>query len=410
MVQKISQLVVASVLILTLVHPALAVDEAPVTVYPADLRALARYSSRDTFHATTQFPRRALYYLASSLSDADAAMIARWDYAVLALENQYTSPSQLRQIKTLNPNIRLAFYFPINEANLAALEPPTGALHELAPDLDRNLDFLKKPDGSDVSFWPDAVTYDLTKKNVRAVMIRFLKTVPDQTIWNDAFLDNVWSRVADTPWVQGGVDQNRNGVADDPAKFNRLWIQSSIYFMRDLRRVLPTSMSIVANMSEKNFAYGFLNGRMFEGFPNTLPTEKLIRQNYVSTAWRRPRTVIVHGEGNIDQVDRWTRVTTFTLMADGFVAYDHGPVPNDGPNDTGRHDVRWWNDELYRSIGQALGPSRFYVQSKTYIREFSGAVVIHNPDPVAKTIEVIKRDKTRVRVTVPPQNGLIVRW
>jgi len=379
-------------------------------VYRLYVSRLKQYSPRDTFHATTMYPRRALYYLYPYLTDDAAVRIARWDYAVLALENQYTSRPQLETIKRLNPNIRLAFYFPMNEANVEALENPNGSLHALAPLLDRDQDFLKKPDGSDVSFLPDAITYHLLRPNVWAAMVQFLTTEPDYSLWNDIFLDNVWSKVTYTPWVQSGVDSNRNGIADTPRIFNQKWINASIAFMRSLRKALPTDRRIVANMSEKNFSPTPLNGRMFEGFPNTLPSERFILQNYVANIpWRKPLTMIIHAEGNEDEWEKWNRAVTFTLLGDGYVAYDHGPVPNQGPVDTGRHDVLWWNEELYQSIGAAKSPRLYSSRMKMYVREFEQAVLLYNPTTVARTVIVQKRDASEVRVIVPPLNGRLVR-
>lgn len=379
-------------------------------VYRLHVSRLKQYPARDTLHATTVYPRRALYYLVPTLTEDDAQQIARWDYAILALENQYTSRPQLETIKRLNPNIRLAFYFPINEANVVALESPTGSLHALAPRLDRDQDFLKKPDGSDVSFWPDAITYHLLRPNVRTAMIQFLTSEPDYSIWNDIFLDNVWSRVTYTPWVQAGVDANRNGIADTPRIFNRKWIGASISFMRGLRKALPAERRIVANMSEKNFSPTPLNGRMFEGFPNTLSSEKSILQNYIANMpWRKPLTMIIHAEGNQEEWEKWNRAVTFTLLGDGYVAYDHGPVPNQGPVDTGRHDVLWWNDELYQSIGRAKSPRTYSALAKVYIREFEQAILVYNPTSVDRTFVVNQRDGREVRVTVPANNGRLVR-
>ena len=157
--RQVTSALVAVVMLAT-GRPLAALDPTlPPTVYSASVRQNSRYSVRDTFHATTIFPRHALYYLAPRLSNDDATAIAKWDYAVLALENQYTSPDQLRLIKQINPSIRLAFYFPINEANVNSMSDATGGLHELAPMLDREKDFLHKPDGTDVSFWPDAPSY-----------------------------------------------------------------------------------------------------------------------------------------------------------------------------------------------------------------------------------------------------------
>lgn len=374
------------------------------------LSSLTPYNrAQQTKYATMVFPRRAVYYLMPTLSMAEAEQLAQWDLAVLAMDVQYTSPEAVRYLKQLNPNIRLLTYFAVNEASPDSLNNPTGSLHDLNGGLTGD-DWLYTPQGTPVVFWPGTQTYNLLNQDTRHKLVQFLQSAPDQTMWDGIFLDNVWRDVSKSSWVQAGVDADRDGQADAPRVFNKQWVTSTQDFVHELRNAVGPNLTLTANMSGDNFLTDVLNGRMYEGFPNTLPSFASFSLNYVTqeSRWEPITTNIIHTEGNPDDINALRRGLTFALMADGFSAFDHGPNASTVPGDTGFHDQLIWNADLYQPIGRAITKG-YLLSSGLMVREFTDAIVIYNPTLSARVLRIILRNGSTVSASVNAEDGAIVR-
>lgn len=345
------------------------------------------------------YPRVANYYLLNQMPVASADTLAKYDVIVVAAENQLTSPKTLKRIHKLNRKALVVAYYASNEITYDGLTKPTMAFwKQLAESLGEN-DWLHNTDGSYNVFWPGCRTYNLTQKATADKLVRFIVRSLDRKLCDGVFIDNIWYDVANV--FKGQVDADRNGVADDRAELSRQWVANERYLLAELRRQLGPKIFILANEGGANQMVATLNGRMFEGWPQTLPTVdlSLVAYRQFNDSAATPSAIIVHSGGKQSDERAVRFGLGFTLLGDGFFAYDVGPS---------FHACLWWYPEFDVPLGAPLGPAKDVPELGIWMREFTGGVVLWNPTYDAKTITLLNpTDNTRQDVRVPMRDAVI---
>lgn len=362
---------------------------------------------------TRQYPKLANIYLTNSLTDDQARALARYDLVVLGLENQHNNPRPLQLIRQTNPDCRLLAYVSTNEfpeGSYAKNEDAEGPWHDLRTRFQER-HFLRAPNGEYASFWPGTKPYNFTLPEIAVTLVNFVSEEFDWRIWNGVFWDNVWS---DVSWYNNGqVDADLDGKPDNMTVFNAQWIYNLNRLMGLSRYRLGPERLIVANESLDNMGQWLINGRLFEGFPNTLGDRSAESLEHLLDLYQKfsrdtcpPSLTIVHTEANPTDSTVVLFGLTFALLSDGYFAVDHGPNSSDIPGDTGWHDRLWWYDEYYQDIGLPLEDSHCQ-GSHVWTREFQKAVVIWNPNYFAIDAKFSLLDGSSIAVTVAPRTGLI---
>lgn len=340
------------------------------------------------------YPRLANYFLSDHLTEEEARALARYDVLVLGLENQVANPEMLKLIRTLNPSVVMLCYIAANEYPVKMQTvPPWDALWTSLT----NDDWLWMPDGQHVQFWQGCWSYNLTRRATAKKLVEFAVTAPDASLWDGVYWDNIWKEV--TWYADGNVDSDRDGHRDMMKEFSRRWVMNEEALLGLTRLRHGHDAIIIANEGGENIGHWVANGRLFEGFPNTLPSIDAIMRNYtgfVENAYP-PAVVIINANGDSTAVGLMRYGFYFTLMSDGYYAYDTGPS---------YHHNLWWYPEFDMQLGSPRGPA--IKELGVWIREFDAGLVLFNAGVIPASIGLDFAGRPH-DVTVPGQEGLILK-
>lgn len=350
------------------------------------------------------YPRLANYFLTDRLNDSERDQLSRWPLIITGWEVQYNSPKQLQALRQGTPGIIILPYIATNEFPLknSAVQP----FDRLWASLDES-DWLYTPADDYVQFWEGCRTFNLTRRATAEKLVAFVLDNLKPKYWDGVFWDNIWYNVE---WYNNGhVDANLDGQPDDMADFNHDWTRNELYLLGSSRLALGQDKVIIANVGGQNLGQWIVNGRMFEDFPNCLGNtstanlNKLLRMylEYCEDAVS-PQLVVVHSSGQMSDSTAVRFGLTFTLMGDGYFAYDEGPS---------NHHCLWWYESYYAPIGQPLGPA--FQENGVWIREFENpdqpTLVFWNPNYEARWFDLSLPDGTTSETFVPMRDGVIYR-
>lgn len=388
-------------------------DQAPANAATTtlDLRTIPVATTSPTTGPTAG--RTADYYLMSRMDAGMVDDLAKYDILVLGLENAVNNRDVLDAIRAKHPAIKILFYMQSNEFPWGGYqnnEPPSGPWHALLASLDTTKHFLLDPTGKPAQFWPGTRSYNLTDQAVPKILGEWIADQFAAYPWDGVFVDNCWT---DMKWYcSGNVDADRNGAKDDMAQFSERWEANLTWLGQIIRYRIGTGKLLVGNIggdtdSNHSFWTPQANGRMFEGFPNTLALRTLCDAYLGPVAWQSPGTTIVHAETNADELDKVRFAWYFTLLGNGAFATDHGP--NSGPNgDSGWHDERRWYPELFNAPRGPAVTNAVRLDSGLWLREFDQVVIAWNPMPSPITVNLTLRNGQKLNVTVPAHDGLSI--
>lgn len=385
----------------------------PVMAAPIDLRSIP-IAPVET-NTGPRAGRTANYYLMARMDMSMVEPLAKYDVLVLGLENAINNREVLDAIRAKHQDVKMFFYVQSNEFPYGGFqnnEAPGGPWHQLLARLDTTRHFLLDPTGKPAQFWPGTRSYNLTDPDVPRILDGWIGDQLAAYPWDGVFIDNVWTNME---WYcSGNVDSDRNGIKDDMKVFSQKWTANLAWFGQLLRLRLGTTKLLLGNIggdtgTNHSFWSDVANGRMFEGFPNTLSLP-VLSTAYLDTSipWKRPGCTIVHCEANENEPDKIQFGWFFTLLGNGTFAVDHGP--NSGPDgDNGWHDQLRWYPELYeRDYGTPVAQAFRDGTSRVWIREYTRGLVTWNPMPTIANLTVILRDGRRIEINVPGHDGQFV--
>ena len=94
-------------------------------------------------------------YFDWNLPEENISTLAKWDVVIVDLDQATEHPERLRELRRLNPNIKLFAYIASEElADAKFLESGSYPMGRLASRIDANW-FLRDPQGNKIYFWPD---------------------------------------------------------------------------------------------------------------------------------------------------------------------------------------------------------------------------------------------------------------
>jgi len=379
---------------------------------------------------TPGYPRLVNLYWKNPVTMADAAQLAKWNMLVLDMQTQTNSADAIREIRRLNPSIIILAYTTANEmpaGRLKDVEPSgSGLWHELASG-DQNVWHLKTYQGNDVVFWPGNVMMNLgTKDGNGRTYANYLVDFYDQKImasglWDGLLFDNTWQNVTQ---VSKDIDIDSDGKPDSIDKINSLWQSNYSNFFSLLRKRLGSRVIIIGNGDGAYQSY--LNGRMFEGFPEFWEggwTGSIQRYSQTDVTGYQPRINIINSDTNntgnkYDYQDMRYGLMS-ALLFNGYYSFDYG---------TNLREQFWWYDEYDAKLGQPIGPARNIlnqapgIQAGVWQRDFANGIVLVNstdkPQNISFDAEYEKLRGTQDtqtnsgaiinKITLPAHDGIIL--
>lgn len=375
---------------------------------------------------TQQSPKLLNLFLDYLITEEDAIQLAKWDIVVLDMDQQFQFPERLREMKRLNPRIKLLAYVSASElADARYAGDPASPSYVLSHGIPEQW-FLHKSDGSRVHAWPGTSLLNATNAGPvsqgrwNLFIGPFIRDQLMSTgLWDGVFLDAAYGDLTST--FGSSLDPDGDGLANPPKENDERWREGMTQLMQNVRSAIGPDKLIMNNSSA---AYASVsNGVLFENFPrygwawpfyefrtslqkNVLPKISAVNTN-------------TNNQENATDYRLMRYGLTSTLVADGFFSFDAG--------DRGHHRT-WWYDEYEAPIGSSRGSARMIRGSGqgavagVWTREYDRGAVFVNSTNRGETIP-LSGEFERLRgtqdpsvnsgavinqVTVPPQDGVIL--
>lgn len=334
---------------------------------------------------TQKPPKLVNFWLGWQLTSENAKELSKWDFVVLDMDQQGRHPEQIRELRKLNPNIRIIAY--IDSSNIASarfVQETYLPGYKLAHHLPESW-FLHR--GKErVGYWPGAWTLNMTEQSPKDEKgQRWMEYLPEfiqnelwsTGLWDGFFLDN--ALIGPTWFVNGGLDMNGDGKADADADVNASWKSGWTKMAQDLRKRLGTRAIIVGNGA---YEYGpYVNGILFEDFPIYGWASGMKGYTASVKSNQQPTFTCVNTNAkNIDNPADYKAMRLglmSTMLSDGYYSFDFGNK---------NHGQTWWYDEYDANIGLASGEmtsmtakSSSNIIEGVWWREYEkGAVVVNS--------------------------------
>lgn len=371
-------------------------------------------------------PKLINFFLGYEIKPDDPAKLAKWDIVVLDMDQTYQFAERVREIKRINPKVKLLAYVNSSEVSEARFRGGAGSPGRKLADRIPESWFLARADGSRIQWWAGNWIMNATD---RAPIVNgqqwndflggFIRDeIMTQGVWDGVFLDAAFGEI--TPTAGAGIDMDRNGIADAAKDIDASWRRGMTELIRKVREANPNILII--NNSSAAYS-GLVNGTLFENFPRygwAWPFAEL-RSSLAKN--QPPKISAINTNTNNQERPNDYRLMryglTSALVADGFFSFDAG--------DAGHHRT-WWYDEYDAPIGAVRSSARV-VRGPTagaypavWAREFSKGYALVNATKKAEEIslpaEFEKLSGTQDRrtnngaivtkVTVPPEDGIVL--
>ncbi len=214
----------------------------------------------------------AVYWTSPVMPEADMVNIAKHDLAIVDLENLFNNPERLKELKRLNPQIKIVCYVNFFEiwGEPIPANRPFGAL--LSKTIEEKFPqwLLKGPDGKQLVFWQGMKVLNQSDlcpiingyNYSRYIEEILLENVLNNSVWDGLFLDNLYDEVS---WL-GPIDLSLDGQVDGLKAIDYAWYRGVDSFLNGIRQAKGQNFLILGNHLSL-FYQDKVNGRMLEDFP-----------------------------------------------------------------------------------------------------------------------------------------------
>ncbi|HVO32670.1 MAG TPA: putative glycoside hydrolase [Elusimicrobiota bacterium] len=369
-------------------------------------------------------PKLINFFLGYEIKPDDPAKLAKWDIVVLDMDQTYQFPDRLRQIKQINPNVKLLAYVNSSEISEARFRDAAGSPGQIMASQIPEAWFLSRPDGSRIQWWAGNWIMNASDqcptvngKQWNDFLGPYIRdTIMSQGIWDGVFLDAAYGSV--TPFSGTQVDVNRDGLVDKAADIDSSWRRGMTELITKVRQANPN----ILIMNNSSSAYASLdNGTLFESFPNGGWASTFADFRSALTKNAAPKISALNtNTGNQEQPNNYRLMRyglTSALVGDGYYSFDAG--------DAG-HFRTWWYDEYDAPIGAprsvakvVSGPaSGASVWSREYTRGYVAVNATAKPADISlpgefERLQGVQDPATNngaivTKITVPPQDGVVL--
>ncbi|MEN9558310.1 MAG: hypothetical protein RL141_679 [Candidatus Parcubacteria bacterium] len=377
---------------------------------------------------THQAPKLLNLWFDWQITDQDVAELAKWDLVVMDMDQQARFPEKIRQLRTLNPNIKILAY--VDSANIDSarfVEESWFPGYKLAQSIPEQ--WYVHKGGSRASIWPGAWMLNVTDRSPmdgsgrrwNDALPEFIeREVWSSGLWDGIFLDNALDNAT---WFAGkGLDITNDGRAEPDADVDRAWKDGWQKMARELRRRLGPNALIMGNGSAAHA--GVTNGILFENFPRYGWVNGFRDYQTSLRLNQTPSIASINGNpNNVWDPNNWklVRLTLGTaLLGDGYYSFDFGDRD---------HGQAWWYDEYDASLGAPMGapvrlqpPGGSDASDGVWWRDYERGAVIVNSTAKAATVELpgvyerlrgtqdatVNNGRAETSVTVAGQDGLLL--
>ncbi|MGD8628385.1 MAG: putative glycoside hydrolase, partial [bacterium] len=362
-----------------------------------------------------EYPRICNYF--TGFTDLEyCEMLSRWDVVVLTCNVQDLRPEMPDSIRSLNPEVTLITYFPVE--GIWCNYPIHGRIAEGLGDKMCECDWwLHDTRGnrivnSDSSWFVNMSTKCPRDSNGQASYEWMAEYLADEIIasgmWDGVLLDGVSERIS---WINNieewfedlpaAVDADGDGVADPPESLDVWWADGMESFLERLRQEVGDSPILVGNAKNPSMA-DYLNGGIRENFPymhggwepNMFADYGYLSmcRNYLQDPMNLTLMLCHWLEGESDmygpeRTNAYERFLRFTLasslLGDGYYVIH------------ARKSQLWWEDLYELNMGTPLTDAyldsiwnnMYGDYSAVWRRDFSNGVVYCNPYEQYVTLE-----------------------
>jgi len=219
--------------------------------------------------------KTAIYWLSPIMSESIVPKVAKFDLAIIDIENAKNNRQSLDSLKKLNPAIKLIAYFnSMEEFQSITVNRPLQNywMQEVRNKYPQWL--LKTGDGKPAIFYPGMIMINLSAdcpringQNYGEWMASKLVTEFQQdSLWSGCFVDNC-NPAMSWNFRKTHLDADNDGRPDDDASFDKSWLKGYRAHLEIIRKGMGQDFIMIGNKGILAFM-DILNGRMFEGFPN----------------------------------------------------------------------------------------------------------------------------------------------
>lgn len=361
-------------------------------------------------------PKIANYFLKYEISDAEAEELAKWDFLILDMENQETSPEQLTRIRELNPKIKIVAYITSEEILEYVNDGYAPMRAELREGIKENY-WLKDQSGNKLSFWSGTLMLngsDCSADSWNSYLSNFInQEIKSSGYWDGVFLDNLWP---DISWFNNGnIDLNRDGKKDSAADLNSRWLKGSKNLLAQIRSKTGNNFLIVANgQANSNFEKD-LNGRLMENFPALFSNggwTNAMKSYALSIGSQKSPKLTALNSYNKNQLDyrKFRFGLASSLLSDGYYSFDY---------DVTNHGQTWWYDEYDTILGNPEGAAYNLLNKKStawqaglWRRDFENGITVVNSTNKTQTYSFNKENFEKIQGVqdVGVNSGQKVNW
>lgn len=346
-------------------------------------------------------PKIANYFLKYEISDAEAEQLAKWDFLILDMENQETSPEQLARIRELNPKIKIVAYITSEEILEYVNDGYAPMRAELRKGIKENY-WLKDSSGNKLSFWSGTLMLngsDCGTDSWNSYLSDFInQRIKTSGYWDGIFLDNLWP---DISWFNNGnIDLNRDGRKDTAADLNSRWLKGSKNLLTQIRSKTGNNFLIVANGQANSNFEKELNGRLMENFPALFGSggwANAMKSYTLSINSQKSPKLTALNSYNKNQKDyRKVRFgLTSALLSEGYFSFDY---------DVTDHGQTWWYDEYDAILGNPEGVAYNLLNKKSttwqaglWRRDFENGIAVVNSTNKTQTYSFYKENFEKIQ-------------
>jgi hypothetical protein len=367
-----------------------------------------------------QSPKLINFFLGYEIKPEDPAKLAKWDIVVLDMDQSFQFPDRVRQIKQINPNVKLLAYVSSSEIAQARYGgDPRSPGKKLANRIPEAW-FLPRANGSRASWWPGAYLLNASTlapsvggQTWRTFLGPFIRDeIMSTGLWDGVFLDAAYENV--TQHFGNDLDPDRDGRANTPSEINATYKAGMRELIQNVRNAIGRDKIIINNSSA---AYADIsNGVLYENFPRYGFTNPFAEIRTTLTKSPDPKVTSINTNTNNRENPNDFKLMryglTSALVADSYYSFDAG--------DAGHHRT-WWYDEYDVTIGNARSAPR-NIKKDVWLREYERGVVIVNATKNTEQITLAgEYEKLRgsqdprvndgsiiTRVTVPAEDGIVL--
>jgi len=333
--------------------------------------------------------------------------LAMYDIIAIPYAVGYYAPESIRQLRKLNPRIKILAFFPFGDSDIEDLKTVQSSNESWFLHYGNTPGSSMPPEQRRVSFMQDIVPFELWLMNPASEWSTYVPNYVHDNLMSTGLFDGVfydciweWENAAGVNIDFNNIDINNDGIAESRDVVNREYKNGMTQLLQLTRELLGPEAIILGNpgaeWSANSPYFEYANGQFQEAALSTIPWSNhdfskiwdIYLRNMQQLAppsrihWINAGTNSVkYDPFNPDlppaELQKMRYGLAITLLDDGYFSFDEPPP---------WHCQLWWFPEYDTNLGFAMGDAQKRSDG-SWMREFENGVVIANPTSKDSTIE-----------------------